>query len=81
MPLLFAGVPGGEAGYPAGDVGAVGLVLGAEGFAEGGLFVEHDEQVGGQPGNYCVYEEVVSPSRRAWPRVKEVTATYMGLRT
>ena len=36
-------VPGVEAGEPAGDVFAVLVVVGAEFFAEGGLFVEHYE--------------------------------------
>lgn len=67
MPLLPAGMPGSETGYPPGDVGAVGFVFGAKGFAEGGFFVEDDEQVGGQPGENCVGEEVSVTEKQSLP--------------
>jgi len=40
--------PGVEAGEPAVDVGAVGGVVGAKFVAEGGFFVEVDEEVDGE---------------------------------
>ena len=36
--------PGREAGNPAGDVATIGFVIGAEDFAEVGLFIETDEE-------------------------------------
>ena len=51
-------VPWGEARDPAGDVGAIGFVFGAEGSLQSRLFVGEDEEVGCEPGNDCVGEEM-----------------------
>ena len=49
--------PGGEARQPAVDVGAIEVVLRAEGAAEGGLLVEANKGVGDEPGAGGVDEE------------------------
>ena len=54
-----AGAPWGETGDPSWNVGRVGLVFLAEGFAERGLFVEDDEEMRGEPREDRVDEKVL----------------------
>jgi hypothetical protein len=55
---LGAVAQGAEARYPAGDVSAIGFVLGAKGSSECRLLIDKDKQVRDQPGKDCVREEV-----------------------
>jgi len=50
--------PGSKAGYPAGDVGAIVFVLGAEGFSQCRLLVQENKYARHEPGEDCVGKEV-----------------------
>ena len=70
-----------EPGDPARGGGAIGGVFLAIGLAQGRLLIETHEGVEGGGDDDPVRATPQLAKSTAWPKIRAVTATYIGLRT